>query len=138
MVTHLVALVATTTAFQSSFTKNVNEFVWLNPVEVRVLERTNAERIRHGRQPLELDPALMQSARKHCQWMCRTGNFVHTSAGVAENIALGQADAQEALSSWMNSPGHRANILSGGYTKIGVAAYRMSADGSIYWCQQFK
>jgi uncharacterized protein YkwD len=36
----------------------------------------------------------------------------------------------------MNSPGHRANILNPGYTKIGVAGYT-AANGRVYWCQQF-
>jgi uncharacterized protein YkwD len=70
--------------------------------------------------------------------MAQSGNFVHTSKPLAENIALGQRDAAEALSSWMNSSGHRANILSGSYSRIGIAAYQSGGpDGPIYWCQQF-
>jgi uncharacterized protein YkwD len=50
---------------------------------------------------------------------------------------MGQTSAAEAVSSWMNSSGHRANILDRGHTKIGVAMAR-AADGSAYWCQQFR
>ena len=138
MLTHLVALVATTTAFHSANQPDPSEFIFLNPVEVRIFDRTNAERIRYGQKALEFDDSLMKSARRHCQWMCRNGNMTHTSDPVAENIAAGQMDAKGAMSAWMNSSGHRANILSGGYTKIGVAAYQMREGGTIYWCQQFK
>jgi len=60
----------------------------------------------------------------------------HTPLPVAENIAMGQQSSQEVVNDWMRSPGHRANILSGVYRRIGVAAYR-TVDGTIFWCQQF-
>jgi uncharacterized protein YkwD len=109
----------------------------LHPIEERILQETNAQRSRHGLKPLAMDPALVQSARQHASWMCSTGNFSHTSKNVGENIALGQGSAKEALSDWMNSSGHRANILSDEYTRIGIAAYQIGEDGQIYWCQQF-
>ena len=50
---------------------------------------------------------------------------------------MGQPSASEAVRSWMNSSGHRANMLGSGYTRIGVAvAY--SSNGTPYWCQQFR
>jgi len=109
----------------------------LHPVEEKILKETNAQRARYGLKALEMDPALVESARQHASWMCSTGNFTHTSKSVGENIALGQRSAKEALGDWMNSSGHRANILSGDYTRIGVAAYQIGEDGQIYWCQQF-
>lgn len=109
----------------------------LHPIEEKILKETNAQRASHGLKPLALDPALVQSARQHAAWMCSTGNFTHTSKSVGENIALGQQSAKEALGDWMNSSGHRANILSGEYTRIGVAAYQIGENGEIYWCQQF-
>ena len=60
----------------------------------------------------------------------------HTSAAVGENIGLGQRSAEEIVTAWMNSSGHRANILNGSYHKIGAAAYT-APNGSIYWCEQF-
>jgi len=57
------------------------------------------------------------------------------SAG-AENIAYGQNTPQEVMNSWMNSPGHRSNILSSSCTQIGVGAAKNS-NGTIYWTQMF-
>ena len=87
--------------------------------------------------PLQVDEDLMKSARDHAQWMGRNRAFQHTRAAVAENIAMGQRDSSEALSSWMNSSGHRANILNPGHRRIGVAAFQ-TVEGLIYWCQQFR
>ena len=68
--------------------------------------------------------------------MATRQSLQHTTAAVAENIAMGQPNSDQAVRDWMNSPGHRANILNGSYTRIGVAAY-VSPSGAIYWCQQF-
>jgi len=108
----------------------------LHPVEEGILARTNAQRARYGLRPLRLDFGLQNSARRHAQWMSRNRTMQHTSAPVAENIAMGQNSSQEAVNSWMNSSGHRANILNSGYTRIGVAAYR-TPQGTTFWCQQF-
>jgi uncharacterized protein YkwD len=108
----------------------------LIPVEKEILNDTNAQRARYGLPPLTLDPALERTARAHAAWMTNAHNLQHSSYGVAENIAWGQRTADEAMNSWMNSSGHRANILNGSYRRIGVAAYTAS-DGSCYWCQQF-
>jgi uncharacterized protein YkwD len=108
----------------------------LHPVEARVIERTNSQRIRHGLRPLRVDRRLLFSARRHAAWMTNARSLTHTSAGVAENIAMGQNSSSEVINAWMNSSGHRANILNPGYTRIGVAAY-VTPSGTIYWCQQF-
>lgn len=108
----------------------------LHPVEQNIVEQTNAERARYGLPALEVSVDLMESARRHTMWMTNRHSLQHTSAAVGENIAMGQRTTEEALSSWMASPGHRANILNGGYTKIGVAAY-CTSDGTVFWCQQF-
>ena len=109
----------------------------LHPVEVKIIDQTNALRKRHGLARLTISINLVRSARQHTSWMCRNQSLVHTSRQVGENIATGQQTAAEALRDWMNSPGHRANILNPRYTQIGVAAYRIGQDGAIYWCQQF-
>jgi uncharacterized protein YkwD len=106
-------------------------------VEKAVIERTNEHRARYGLPPLEVDESLMGSARQHATWMTLNRRLAHTSAPVAENIAMGQNDSHEVLQSWMNSPGHRANILNGAFSRIGVAAYR-TVSGTVYWCQQFR
>ncbi len=104
-------------------------------VEQSIVDNTNAQRARYGLPALAIDPNLMASARRHGNWMASYRQMVHSNMGVAENIAMGQANAQQVLSTWMNSSGHRANIL-GGYRRIGVSAY-CSPEGTIYWCQQF-
>ena len=108
----------------------------LSPVETAIVARTNAARSQRGQPPLTPDGSLMQGARRQARWMAGSQTLEH-GQGVAENIGMGQTSAAEAVSSWMNSSGHRANILDRGHTKIGVAMAR-AADGSAYWCQQFR
>jgi uncharacterized protein YkwD len=105
--------------------------------ESEIVSHTNAQRARYGLPPLNMCPNLMGSARQHCSWMARANSMTHTSAAVAENIAAGQHSASDAMNSWMNSSGHRANILGRGYSTIGVAAVTGS-NGQTYWCQQFR
>ena len=110
--------------------------VALYPIEREIVVGTNAERARYGLAPLQVDRSLIQTARAHTVWMARYRTLQHTQIGVAENIAMGQSTAAEAVQSWMQSPGHRANLLNSSYSRIGVAAYA-GPDGTIYWCQQF-
>ena len=111
--------------------------VELLPIEASILRDTNIERKRYGLAALEIDPALLESARHHAAWMTNNQQLAHTNQPVAENIAMGQTSSAEVLQSWMNSSGHRANILNPGHARIGVAAYR-TASGTVYWCQQFR
>ena len=108
----------------------------LLPIEENIVKYTNAERAKHGLAALEIDRELMESARDHASWMARNRNLVHTRRPVAENIAMGYPRSQSVVRGWMNSSGHRANILNRGYRRIGAAAYR-TPSGTIYWCQQF-
>jgi uncharacterized protein YkwD len=108
----------------------------LHAVEREIIRLTNAERKRYGLAELQIDESLIKSARKHATWMTTRQTLQHTNQPVAENIAYGQESASEAVRSWMNSSGHRANILSRGHRRIGVAAF-VARNGRIYWCQQF-
>lgn len=108
----------------------------LHAIEARVIEKTNSQRVRRGLRPLRVDRGLLRSARRHAAWMTNNRSMVHTTQPVGENIAMGQHSSGEVLNAWMNSSGHRANILNPGYTRIGVAAYT-TPDGTIFWCQQF-
>jgi uncharacterized protein YkwD len=60
-------------------------------------------------------------------------NVSYRTAG--ENIAYGQRTPQEVVTAWMNSPGHRANILNGNFGKIGIGVYQV--NGTYYWSQEF-
>jgi uncharacterized protein YkwD len=106
-------------------------------IEKAIVAATNAERARFGLPPLEVDEELMESARAHCIWMTQNETLRHTRNPVAENIAMGQQSTEEAVGAWMRSPGHRANMLNGGFRRIGVAAYSTSRD-VVFWCQQFR
>ena len=108
----------------------------LRQIEKNIVMFTNQERQRYGLPPLAIDIHLVKSARRHAIWMTSNQTLQHTNQPLAENIAVGQRTSQEAVRCWMNSSGHRANILNGGHRRIGVAAYR-TAQGTIYWCQQF-
>ena len=108
----------------------------LHPVEARIVERTNVQRAQHGLPPLQVDVRLLKSARNHAAWMTNNRSMTHTTQPVGENIAMGQRSSGEVLTAWMNSSGHRANILNPGYRRIGVAAYS-TPNGTIFWCQQF-
>ena len=105
-------------------------------IEKNIVRFTNERRKQHGLPTLQIDEELIESARNHAIWMARNRSLQHTSRPVAENIAMGYSSSQGVVHGWMNSSGHRANILNHGYRRIGTAAYETS-DGTIYWCQQF-
>ena len=109
----------------------------LYAVEKEIVQYTNRERARRGLPALTADESLVKSARRHAIWMSSRRRLQHATTASAENIAQGQSTAREAVSSWMHSAGHRANILSYRWSRIGVAAY-VASNGQIYWCQQFE
>ncbi len=107
----------------------------LSATESAIVDRTNAARARRGLPALVADASLMAGARRQAAWMARNRSLTH-GQGVTENIAMGQSSADEAVADWMRSDGHRANIL-GGHGRIGVGVAH-AADGTAYWCQQFR
>jgi len=107
----------------------------LYPAEKEMLVQINVIRERYGLVPFILDSAIHALARRHCIWMTRARSMTH-GGGYAENIAMGQPNVESVLSSWMNSSGHRANILNPRHTKIGIAGYT-TPEGTAFWCQRF-
>lgn len=105
-------------------------------VENQLLEAVNDTRQRYGLGALVLDTMLHRTARQHCGWMANHHNMIHSS-GHIENIAMGQPTVESVMNAWMNSPGHRANILNPSHTRIGLSGYA-SPSGTAFWCQQFK
>jgi len=106
----------------------------------------NRERV--GRPPLALSDALCRAANKHATWMNNNGDLSHQgehgstfadrirAEGVefwsgGENIAQGQQSVPEAMQSWMESPGHRHNILDADYSEVGFGR------SGNYWCALF-
>lgn len=104
--------------------------------EAQVVDRTNEARAKNGSVALVVDCRLMSSARRHANRMAREMRMHHSSDKVAENVASGVATADDAVVVWLNSPGHRANILNRGYRRIGVAGF-IGPNGKAYWVQQF-
>ena len=122
-------------------------------VETEVLTLVNQERTKIGLRPLEMDWELQRVARTKSQDMAQKNYFSHQSPtygspfdmmkqfgisfrSAGENIASGQRTPQEVMQSWMNSPGHRANILKPEYTQLGVGYYRGGSYGHM-WTQMF-
>lgn len=118
--------------------------------EQQVVDLTNAERAKAGLKPLEIYSPLMKSAHAKSEDMANNHYFSHTSPtygspfdqmktfgisyrSAGENIAQGQRTPQEVVQAWMNSAGHRANILNANYTHIGVGF----VENGYYWTQQF-
>lgn len=122
----------------------------LSEYEQQVVDLTNQERAKQGLKPLKADLELSRVAREKSHDMAVNGYFSHNSPtygspfdmmksyGITyntagENIAKGQKTPQEVVNAWMNSEGHRENIMNPKFTKIGVG---FSSQGNI-WTQQF-
>ncbi|MBG0852228.1 CAP domain-containing protein [Streptomyces spinoverrucosus] len=119
--------------------------------EAEVLKLVNDERAKAGCSPLAANSALAELAGNYSEAMAEQGFFDHTdpsgrtpwdraeAAGISnlggENIARGQADAAAVMESWMNSPGHRANILNCDFKTLGVGVHYGS--GGPWWTQNF-
>lgn len=120
----------------------------------RVIELVNKERTARGLRPVSERFGLTVVAEAHSSDMIRRGYFSHTGpdgstpfsrmakSGLSfftggENIAMGQPTPEAVVQTWMDSPGHRANILNPGYGSIGVGAVQNSRTGQIYWTQLF-
>ena len=120
-----------------------------------IVRYTNDQRARNGLPAFVASPRLMEAARLHAQQMAQHQRMEHTISGAqyptlqsrldavgyqyraaAENVAWNNPTAQGTVAGWMNSSGHRANILNRELTEIGAAMAR-SAKGEPYWIQVF-
>ncbi len=80
----------------------------------------------------------MKEASDHAIWMTKNEIMQHSKIRYgAENIAKAKMSPKRVVQLWMNSQGHRRNILNPRYTKIGVAVYK-SKSGRYYWCARFR
>lgn len=129
---------------------NVNAHAY----ELKVLELVNVERAKHSLSALSWSDELAKVARAHSQDMLSRNFFSHTNpdgkspfdrikaSGISyrsagENIAAGQRTPEEVVEAWMNSDGHRANILNSSYTKLGVGYVSGNGAYGTYWTQNF-
>ncbi len=116
----------------------------------QVVNLVNAERAKEGLSPLTIDTKVSAAAQVRAEEIVTS--FSHTRPDgssfatalkeqnisyrrAGENIAWGQKSPEEVVNAWMNSSGHRANIMNKNFTSIGVGYYRQ--NGVNYWCQLF-
>ncbi len=130
-----------------------------NAFVLEVINLTNNFRVQNGLSPLSVDIDLTEAAQYHSQNMATADFFSHRdpanqnsqdrairfgyeSRSVGENIAAGQLTPQAVFNAWLNSPGHRGNMLNANWNEIGVGYYYLQNDtGSVnygaYWTQVF-
>ncbi|SFE79140.1 CAP domain-containing protein [Alteribacillus iranensis] len=134
-------------------TNDTQETVTESEFEQEVIRLTNVEREQRGLEPLEAYSELSDVARDKSKDMRDNGYFSHDSPtygspfdmmdtygieyrGAGENIAAGQRTPEEVVQGWMDSQGHRENILNGSFTHIGVGHVEGGSYGH-YWTQMF-
>lgn len=117
----------------------------------QVVRLVNEERAKEGLSELSIDEGLEAAGNVRAKEI--VSSFSHTrpngtsfatairEQGVSykssgENIAWGQRSPEEVVNAWMNSPGHRANIMNANFTRIGVGHYQ-NDSGTNYWVQLF-
>ncbi|WP_010238254.1 CAP domain-containing protein [Clostridium arbusti] len=118
-----------------------------------VIRLVNVERSKSGLAPLKANADLSKVATAKAQDMIDKNYFSHTSptygspfdmmtkfgikyTAAGENIAYGQKTPADVMNGWMNSPGHKANILNSNFTEIGVGMAK-DKNGAPYWVQMF-
>ena len=136
----------------SNTVSNTSQETFSSQAENEVLNLVNIEREKNGLEPLALNQILVDGAKIRAKEIVTSfshtrpdgsspfsvfpgGNFAVYFNHVGENIAYGQLDAAEVMDSWMNSEGHRANILNPKFTSIGIGCYE--SNGFMYWVQMF-
>ena len=123
-------------------------------VQQQILTLVNVERKKANLQPLTLNNKLGQAAQNHTNDMVSKSYFSHTSPSggtmtsrvnavgyvystIGENIAAGGSTATATMTQWMNSPGHRANILNPKFRELGVGYAPSNDQYRYYWTQVF-
>jgi uncharacterized protein YkwD len=127
----------------------------LTQMEAQIFVLVNQARAQAGFAPLTRAPELDTAARRHSQDMATTGNFSHLGSDAStfwqraeaagytgfangENISAGLETAEGTMNGWMNSIGHRDNILNPNSNEIGIAVvFRASSPYRYYWTQVF-
>ena len=118
----------------------------------KLLDLTNSERKKAGLAELKLNPKLQKAAEQHSLNMAKQETLAHELDGkgpsdrirdleysfqaMGENCAEGQRTPDEAVKSWLNSQGHRENLLNATYIEIGLGVAESKA-GIRYWTQVF-
>ncbi|MBD2179099.1 CAP domain-containing protein [Pseudanabaena sp. FACHB-1998] len=133
----------------------VSQGIGVTKFETELLKLTNLERKKLGLAPLKLSVKLTRAAQFHAEDMANKNYFSHTGKNgssmadrtkvvgykysfLGENLAAGRATPEGTVRQWMNSTGHRANILNEKFTEIGFG-YAISPNSRYrhYWVQVF-
>jgi uncharacterized protein YkwD len=127
----------------------------LATLEQQAIEQINALRVSYGLHPLRFSPALYESAETHCQQMLAGGYFGHSSPtgapfssriesfyrvahatdwAAGENLfwSSGPATSSQMIAEWMQSPGHRRNLLNPAWRQIGLATVTSPSAPGVY------
>jgi uncharacterized protein YkwD len=152
LVIGLLAVIAFSTA-ASAYTGNADQLTtW--QIEAEVYEKINEERTQRGLEPLEYDPDFSDAADDHSDEMADQNQMFHTRGiiksmggadsgcwSAAENVAYTysyskseEEVADRLVEMWMNSPGHRHNILSEGYDSTGIGV--SSGNSQVLYATQ--
>lgn len=126
----------------------------VDPWTQEMLDAVNARRADAGVAPVELCGSLMRAAQWHSEDQAGMDTMSHTGSdgstmrqrderagyvgwrNLGENVAAGQPDVGSVMGAWMNSSGHRANILGAAYQHVGLGL-AMSGSGTPYWTEDF-
>ena len=139
------------------FQRETSDLRDVDKVRQEMLVKVNAARKRAGLRPVKGNARLDRAAQGHAQDMLARGFFAHESPSgttvrerstavgyrwltIGENIAFGQTSVSEVMETWMDSPGHRKNILTRDFTELGTGlALGRGKDGKyqVYWVQNF-
>lgn len=120
----------------------------------RLFELHNKERAKLELDPLEPDARLMAAAKRHADDMAAKERMDHTGSDdttmvdrvrdekydfrlVGENIAMGPTTPEQANKSWLDSPGHKKNILTPDFKQMGAAFTKSRKSRRLYWCVVF-
>lgn len=143
----------TDTPKPSDSTENNGQTTSKSTEASEVIRLVNVERTKNGLAPLKENSELSKVASVKAQDMIDKNYFDHNSptygspfdmmkkfginySAAGENIAYGQKTPEEVMTAWMNSPGHRSNILNSNFTEIGVGVAK-DKNGTPYWVQMF-
>jgi len=127
-----------------------DDFLHKHPTLVKMWHHSNQVRARYQLPPQRISPELTKAAQDHAWYMARTGQFSHSVNGgfvsrarrhhypgspYGEIILYGSPSISECFNGWLNSPGHRAILLSGA-REVGYG-YAISRNGTAYWVGVF-
>ena len=151
----LIAKVSMQSSHTGKFKLKLNNLGNLDDIQNDVIRLTNKYRRKQGLRRLKADSKLSNAAQGHADDMDNVGRYLgHKSSdgrdfearideagydwrSIRENVASGQQSARDVVQGWIESPGHRANILSDDITEIGIGFSVDDDTGRTYWVQKF-